>query len=200
MGRRDREKLVRKNEIIKAARDLFLKNGFAGTSMDDIAIMSEFSKRTLYTYFTSKEEIYYAVLYLAIEKNLPSYEKAIKSEELGIKKLHAWCTNYYMCYRNSPEYYGFLSEIGNTNFKQKLSSQFIALFNEQSKKTRDELTKVFNLGIQDGSIRKSVDVKLSIKYLFKVMPAIIGEYIKEKNVNDDSFYQELELILSGLKN
>ena len=198
MGRRDREKLVRKNEIIKAARELFLNKGFMGTSMDDIAIRSEFSKRTLYTYFTSKEEIYYTVLYHAIEKNSPSYEKAIKSEVLGIKKLRAWCVNYYLCYRNSPEYFSFLSEIGNIKFTN-VSRQFIDLFKDQSKKTRDDLSNVFNLGIRDGSIRKNVDIALSIKYLFKVMPAIIGEYIREKDMNDKPFYQELDMILCGFK-
>lgn len=198
MGRRDREKTVRKNEIIKAARDLFLKKGFTGTSMDDIASKSEFSKRTLYTYFTSKEEIYYAVLYLAIEKNSHSYEKVIRSEEQGIKKLRAWCINYYLCYRNSPEYFSFINEIGKIKFSN-VSQQFIDLFKDQSNETRDDLSNVFKLGKQDGSIKMDVDVDLSIKYLFKVMPAIIAEYIREKNLNDEPFYRELELILSGFK-
>ncbi len=199
MGRKEREKITRKNEILDAAKKLFIKKGFFGTSMDEIALKAEFSKRTLYTYFKSKEEIYYTVLYFVIKKTSPSYEKAVRSEIPGIDKLRAWCVNYYLCYRKSPEYFSFVSELGNINFS-KVSPQLIDLFNTQRNETRELLTKVFNIGVQDGSMKKDIDITLSIKYLFKVMPAIIAEYIIEKDLNDESFYQELDMILCGFKN
>ena len=51
-----------RNLLVDIARQLFAKKGFENTTMNDIAIASEKGRRTLYTYFKSKEEIYYAVI------------------------------------------------------------------------------------------------------------------------------------------
>ena len=48
--------------LLDVARQLFAKQGFEETTMNDIAAMSGKGRRTLYTYFRSKEEIYYAVI------------------------------------------------------------------------------------------------------------------------------------------
>lgn len=44
------------------ARDLFAHKGLEATTMNDIALASGRGRRTLYTYFRNKEEIYYAVI------------------------------------------------------------------------------------------------------------------------------------------
>lgn len=44
------------------ARDMFAHKGLEATTMNDIALASGRGRRTLYTYFRNKEEIYYAVI------------------------------------------------------------------------------------------------------------------------------------------
>lgn len=48
--------------LVDVARQLFAEKGFGATTMNDIALKSEKGRRTLYTYFKSKEEIYSAVI------------------------------------------------------------------------------------------------------------------------------------------
>lgn len=48
--------------LVDIARQLFAKNGVGNTTMNDIAVASKKGRRTLYTYFNSKEEIYTAVI------------------------------------------------------------------------------------------------------------------------------------------
>lgn len=48
--------------LVDIARQLFAKNGFENTTMNDIAMSSGKGRRTLYTYFKNKEEIYLAVI------------------------------------------------------------------------------------------------------------------------------------------
>ena len=50
------------------ARQLFAKNGMERTTMNDIAIASGKGRRTLYTYFKSKEEVYNAVIESELER------------------------------------------------------------------------------------------------------------------------------------
>ncbi|HRU13864.1 MAG TPA: helix-turn-helix domain-containing protein, partial [Dysgonamonadaceae bacterium] len=51
-----------KRSLIEVARQLFAKNGVENTTMNDIAEASKRGRRTLYTYFNSKNEIYKAVV------------------------------------------------------------------------------------------------------------------------------------------
>lgn len=78
-----------KDRLIEVARQLFARIGVDNTTMNDIAMASEKGRRTLYTYFKSKTEIYNAVvqselkiLYDSLEavakKNLPADEKMVE--------------------------------------------------------------------------------------------------------------------------
>lgn len=75
--------------LVDVARQLFAKQGFEGTTMNDIAEASGKGRRTLYTYFKSKDEVYSAVIdgelmrisstFLAVaRKQLPPLEKLVE--------------------------------------------------------------------------------------------------------------------------
>ena len=78
-----------RDKLIEVARQLFARIGVENTTMNDIAMASEKGRRTLYTYFNNKKEIYTAVieselslLYNALEtvtrKVLPADEKLLE--------------------------------------------------------------------------------------------------------------------------
>ena len=54
--------------MVDVARHLFAQKGLDGTTMNDIAVASQKGRRTLYTYFKNKEEIYYAVIESEVER------------------------------------------------------------------------------------------------------------------------------------
>lgn len=57
-----------RQKLVDVARQLFAKNGFDNTTMNDIAVASGKGRRTLYTYFNSKEDVYYAVIEGELER------------------------------------------------------------------------------------------------------------------------------------
>lgn len=54
--------------LIDVARQMFAKNGLEGTNMNDIAAASGKGRRTLYTYFNRKEDVYSAVIESELER------------------------------------------------------------------------------------------------------------------------------------
>ncbi|MBB5084859.1 TetR/AcrR family transcriptional regulator [Nonomuraea endophytica] len=54
--------------IVDAARTLFLRNGYAGTSMDEIAAMAEVSKQTVYKHFADKQRLFTELITLDISQ------------------------------------------------------------------------------------------------------------------------------------
>ena len=49
-------------KILSAASTLFLKDGFSGTSMDEVALAAAVSKQTVYAHFRAKEALFVAVV------------------------------------------------------------------------------------------------------------------------------------------
>tara|TARA_B100001113_G_scaffold169531_1_gene138664 strand:+ start:65 stop:652 length:588 start_codon:yes stop_codon:yes gene_type:complete len=56
----DREN--RKNQILNAAFEVFVKKGYAKTTMDDIVASSNLSKGALYHYYKSKKELFLSLI------------------------------------------------------------------------------------------------------------------------------------------
>lgn len=62
--------------ILAAAKPVFLKDGYEATSIDAIATAAGVSKKTIYGRFSSKEDLFEAVIVRFIEENVPSIEMA----------------------------------------------------------------------------------------------------------------------------
>jgi len=58
-----------KERILLKAHELFMRYGVRSVSMDDIAAQLGMSKKTVYQYYTDKEELVDAVLSAVLEKN-----------------------------------------------------------------------------------------------------------------------------------
>ncbi len=79
MGLKTRER------FIEVARQLFARKGVENTTMNDIACASEKGRRTIYTYFKSKRDIYNAVVEqetdIALSQLRTIVAKAIPADE-----------------------------------------------------------------------------------------------------------------------
>lgn len=78
--RRDREKELLKREIMDAARELFVAEGYENVSMRKIANKIEYSPTTIYLYFKDKSELFF----LITEETFSDLNKVFES----IKKKH----------------------------------------------------------------------------------------------------------------
>lgn len=82
-----RKRLPTKSRIVKAAWNLFYKNGYEHTTIEDIITASKTSKGTFYHYFKGKEALLnslsylfdekYEELYSTIDHNMSCYDKLL---------------------------------------------------------------------------------------------------------------------------
>lgn len=61
--------------ILKAAEQVFLRSGFAATTMDDVASEAQVSKKTVYSNFNSKAELFAQVIEKRCARNVPSQDQ-----------------------------------------------------------------------------------------------------------------------------
>ena len=76
-----------KEHLIKVARKLFAQQGIGNITMNDIAKAANKSRRTLYTYFQSKEELLEASIEMEVMKISAAMTKVAMSSLLPDKKI-----------------------------------------------------------------------------------------------------------------
>ncbi|HUT02379.1 MAG TPA: TetR/AcrR family transcriptional regulator [bacterium] len=62
IGRKERERRMRREMILQAAESIFARKGYSGATMEEVAKSSEFGMSTLYKFFRSKVELYSAII------------------------------------------------------------------------------------------------------------------------------------------
>lgn len=76
--------------LIDVARQLFAKTGVENTTMNDIAQASKKGRRTLYTYFKNKQEVYLAVIESELNNLYASLSSVLQASMPADKKLVAY--------------------------------------------------------------------------------------------------------------
>src|SRR3954447_2213454 len=107
--RHTREREVVRNAILAAARSLFLAQGYANVSMRKIAEQIEYSPGAIYSYFASKEDIFFALaeeglnlLRVHCTREPDSFDTA------PIDKVRADLWRFYTFSKEQPEYFSLI--------------------------------------------------------------------------------------------
>ena len=69
---------LKRRTILSAGRDLFLSNGYQGTSVDQIAASAEVSKQTVYKHFGDKHELLLAIVDTALQATVTPFLDRIR--------------------------------------------------------------------------------------------------------------------------
>jgi AcrR family transcriptional regulator len=165
LSRKERERLVRESEILSAAENIFIAKGFESTTMDEIAKAAEFTKRTVYQYFISKENLFYGVIINGVKQLFSHFDDAISSGKTGFEKIQLIRSALYRFIKTSPDIYRLMcyakyiksdpKNIPNCNELNKLNIQLFSHFHQ-----------VIDEGIKDGSINPALNTPLGIFSLF----------------------------------
>jgi AcrR family transcriptional regulator len=71
-----------RSEVIRAARQVFLRRGFHGASLDEIAEQAGYTKGAVYSNFASKDALFLAVLEEHYEKRIEAYARMLEGESI----------------------------------------------------------------------------------------------------------------------
>ncbi len=76
--------------IIEEARQLFARKGVTNTTMNDIAKAAGKGRRTIYTYFNNKQDIYWAVIESEMNRLYERLEAVVKKDLSPNEKLEEY--------------------------------------------------------------------------------------------------------------
>lgn len=131
-------------KLVDVARQLFAKKGVDDTTMNDIAVASKKGRRTLYTYFKSKEDIYMAVVESELEMLSDAMEQVAKKDitpdEKILKMIETHLDSIKMVvYRNGTLRAGFFRNIWRVEAVRKnFDAKEIKLFKQVLAEGKDK--------------------------------------------------------------
>jgi TetR/AcrR family transcriptional regulator len=102
-AKRERRKDARPGELLAAALQLFVEKGFAATRAEEVARRAGVSKGTLFLYFSSKEELFKAVVRENISGQFPQWNARFEAYEGSTADLvRLFLTQWWETVGNSP--------------------------------------------------------------------------------------------------
>lgn len=74
----------KRRAILEAGTTLFLRHGYRGTSMDEIAAIAGVSKQTVYKHFADKESLFSEIVISTVEEvAMPVHDEVLKLQDDG---------------------------------------------------------------------------------------------------------------------
>jgi AcrR family transcriptional regulator len=156
-SRREREKETRRQLIIDTAGKVFLERGFEPATMDEIAKLSEFTKRSVYSYFPSKDELFAAVILKASESLYRLFVETVSERTTGFERIAGTGEAYIRFYREYPLGFRLLSMRRHGGMEQ--NGEYREKIQKLWAGVSDIMMKSFELGRKDGTIRADIDAK-----------------------------------------
>jgi TetR/AcrR family transcriptional regulator len=90
-AKRERRKEARPGELLSAALDIFVEKGFAATRVEEVAQRAGVSKGTLFLYFSSKEDLFKAVVRENISGRFTEWSGELDAYEGSSADLLRYC-------------------------------------------------------------------------------------------------------------
>ena len=131
-------------KLVDVARQLFAKKGVEATTMNDIAVASKKGRRTLYTYFKSKDQIYMAVVESELKMLSDTMDKDAKKPTVPDEKILELITTHLdiikmAVYRNGTLRADFFRDIWRVETMRKyFDNNEIKLFREVLREGKEQ--------------------------------------------------------------
>lgn len=181
----------KKEEVIKAARELFELYGFKKVSMDEIAKKSNVTKRTIYTYFKDKNDLIKYFLYEELG-NMKDMVSEIENENMDFaKKIHKLISTLLEYRKSSKILQKFSME--SKNLSLGIANEGYDIVN---KTIINEVKTLLEKAIKEGHVKKC-NTDLSSFIIYKIYVALMFEWDKpiDKNEVTESI---MKILTNGL--
>lgn len=176
MSRENKKKAVadfHKENIMVASEKLFTAKGFAQTTIDDISKASEYSRRTIYAYYHSKDDILHHIIekgLIILKQDVESFirlnEDFVSTFEEIFKAMVKYQTEY-------PHSANSVNSANLSNLNSNEVSETVKHILLLGTEINDMLSSFIETGKRNEVVREDVIPSLTVYVLWSSMTALI---------------------------
>ena len=180
--------------ILMQARTLFFKKGPLRVTMDELALSCGISKKTLYIYFTNKEELLHAIITGFRENLVEQMNAVLESRAIPLMERFKKVIGIVM---NTWTDFGFA-------FLDDLKRLYPAFWKEIQEYRQNDITKVIRAIIAEARERGYLRAGTSEQFIIRTLLVLIDnvftlEAMKELSMTfQDLFENTIALLFGGL--
>jgi len=89
-------------KIKEAAKSVFVRNGYSGARMQDIADEAGINKALLHYYFRSKEKLFELIFFEVFDVVIPQLKATVSTDQLVAEKIKAFVSTYIDVIQANP--------------------------------------------------------------------------------------------------
>jgi AcrR family transcriptional regulator len=185
------------SEILDAARSVFARKGFAAATVEDIAETAGLAKGTVYLYFRSKREVYFATLRQGLEAMRDEVGRSMDAEPEVAGKIRAFIrTRLEYSERNRDFIRIYYTEFNNMLIHPAhVRQEFQDIYDRQAA----ALTRVLDQGNESGEIRR-LNTAASARIIYDMTRGLIAQRLlgwSNASVEEDAGFL-FDLIWKGV--
>lgn len=181
---------MKREQILEAARELFSLYGYKKVSMDEIARKAKVTKKTIYSYFKDKEELFQCLVFEEIDNMRKIIEKNEKQEENFIDRIHKTVYELLKYRKNAI----FVMKMAN-DAKDLNNQAVINKLKMIDDSVKDFLREKIQIAI-DKKYIKECDPDLAAFIIYKIYTSLMYEYEpKEKMIDEKEVSNKILTIL-----
>jgi AcrR family transcriptional regulator len=205
-SKREMNKARHRDAILDTAEKLFAANGYENTSIDEIARGAGLTKRTLYQYFLSKEDLFYAVALKGGKKLTSDYEEAFGRGRDALDKIRRGNEAYLQFFQNDLGMFRILNYQPANQQNCAASPNFheIELLNANRLRLYAQLVEE---GSADGSINPELDARKAVFFVFFAAFSLLytlssadKSMLEMLGLDEDDFLKfSFDLLVSAIK-
>jgi TetR/AcrR family transcriptional regulator len=200
--KRDIKAALRCNQILDAAKHVFLDADFSAVTVEDVARAAGLSRATLYQYFKGKQEIYTALLLRDLDGMVGGLKKSLIEGDSCKNNLFRMTTEYMNFFRDHQEYFRSLSFFYLPGRKEALPEDAA----EQVRIKLDEGISTIERAIQLGIDRKearAMDARAATLSLWGqwmgcAYLAATGRITLYERTSEQIYANSIDIFLDGL--
>jgi len=204
--RKEREKEKRRKDILDAAERVFFRQGVEKATMDDVAQEAELSKATLYLYFSSKEEIYFAIYLRGQDKLFSMIDKATKAVGNTREKLSRYMSIVVNFQKKYPNYFEAFFYFLTRGVQLSDDNVYLKQHKETGRAFLNNWIRLIQKGQDEGFIRANLNaipvgaiLWMQLIGFLKIYPVLLKGLKKQYPVTEENLINDyFELILSGM--
>jgi AcrR family transcriptional regulator len=187
----------RRAQILRAARSVFIDRGYLAARVEDVAKRASLSKGAVYFYYTSKRELFLALVREEQENTYHFLDEAendsrpaqIKLLDLGVKYL-----DYFAGLKTPPRFFLMMSEIAirDEEIQEELQATHTRFL--------DAVSRIIAQGMAEGAFRQG-DPEAIAQILKALIDGLAGQSaIGIRPDKEKLSVGGIQLILNGLAN
>ena len=153
----EKHKEQKKARIIKAAAQVFADRGFSGTVMADIADRAGIGKGTLYEYFDSKEDLFFAVFEWFTQETEAAAKVSISALGGSVsERLAVLSESVMQSWLDMKDLFTLVMEFWAASASSQMKQRFKGYFRQAYEDFRRIVAALIREGIEHGEFREDI--------------------------------------------